>query len=148
MPGKLIINFDQTPLAYICVSNHTFHKNGASSVPLAGKDEKKQITGTFTVSKSGYFLPMQLIYEGKTDRWLPKDVAFPGEFDLIYTQNHWSNEEKALQHLTKVVFPYVEKKTAELSLPAQQKSLLIFDVLKGQKTQKYQNHLESNGYNK
>ena len=76
MPGKLIINFDQTPLAYICVSNHTFHKNGASSVPLAGKDEKKQITGTFTVSKSGYFLPMQLIYEGKTDDACQKMLLF------------------------------------------------------------------------
>eukprot|EP00795_Rhopilema_esculentum_P011049 gene11049-19900_t len=78
---------------------------------------------------------------GKTDRCLPKDVSFPGEFDLTFTKNHWSNKEKALQHLTKVV----EKKKAELNLPAEQMSLLIFDVFKGQKTQRYQNHLESNG---
>ena len=110
VPDDLILNFDQTPLPYVCVSNHTLHEKGASSVPLVGKGKKKQITGTFTVTKSGIFLPMQLIYEGKTDRCLPKDVTFPDGFDLTYTQNHWSNEEKALQHLTKVVFPYIEKK--------------------------------------
>ena len=131
MPDELILNFDQKPLPYSCVSNHTLNEKGASSLPLVGKGRKKQITGTFTVIKSGYFLPRQLIYEGKTDRWLPKDVAFPGEFDLTYTQIHWSNEEKALQHLTKVVFPYNEKKNTELNLPAKQKSLLIVDVFKG-----------------
>ena len=145
VPDDLILNFDQTPLPYVCVSNHTLHEKGASSVPLVGKGKKKQITGTFTVTKSGIFLPMQLIYEGKTDRCLPKDVTFPEGFDLTYTQNHWSNEEKALQHLTKIVFPYVEKKKAELNLPAEQKALLIFDVFKGQKTKRYQDHLESNG---
>ena len=88
---------------------------------------------------------MQLIYEGKTDRCLPKDVTFPDEGDLTYTHNHWSNEEKALEHLTKVLFPYVEKKKAELNVPAEQKSLLLFDVFKGQKTQRYQDYLESNG---
>ena len=112
---ELILNFDQTPLPYICASNHTLHEKGASSVPLVGKGKTKQITGTFTVTKSGHFLPMQLIYEGKTDRCLPKDVTFPDEFDLTYTHNHWSNEEKALQHLTKVLFPYVQKKKAELN---------------------------------
>ena len=34
VPDDLILNFDQTPLPYVCVSNHTLHEKGASSVPL------------------------------------------------------------------------------------------------------------------
>ena len=55
IPDELILNFDQTPLSYVCTSNHTLHEKGASSVPLLGKGKQKQITGTFTVSKSGVF---------------------------------------------------------------------------------------------
>ena len=64
-PDRLILNFDPTPLSYVYASNHTLHQKGASSVPLLGKGKQKRITGTFTMIKSGDFLPMQLIYEGK-----------------------------------------------------------------------------------
>ena len=88
IPQDLIINFDQTPLPYICTSNRTYHEKGASNVPLVGKGKKKQITGTFTVTMSGLFLRMQLIYQGKTDRCLPKGVYFPDDFDVTCTENH------------------------------------------------------------
>ena len=74
IPDDLIINFDQTPLSYICSPNHTLHQRGAKSVPLISKGKKKQITGTFTLTKSGIFLPMQLIYQGKTARCLPREI--------------------------------------------------------------------------
>ena len=144
IPYDLILNFDQTPLPYVCSSNHTLHEKGASSVPIVGKGKKKQITGTFTVLKSGNFLPPQLIYEGKTDRCLPKGVAFPEDFDKTYTSNHWSNEEKAIQHVERIVIPYLKKKREELKLPSTQKALLIFDVFKGQTTAAYQEVVESN----
>lgn len=69
LPEDLILNFDQTPLFYVCSASHTLHKKGGGGgkrVPLVGKGEKKQITGTFTVTMSGLFLPMQLIYEDKS----------------------------------------------------------------------------------
>ena len=74
IPDELIPNFDQTPLSYICSPNHTLHFRGAKIVPLVGKGKKKQITGIFTCTKSGLFLPMQLVYEGKTDRYHPRDI--------------------------------------------------------------------------
>ena len=52
------------------------------------REKKKQITGTFAVSMTGDFLPMQLTYEGKTPRCLPKDVEFLKEFDVTFTPNH------------------------------------------------------------
>ena len=77
IPDDLIISFDQTLLPYVVTGNSTLNEKGAKSVPLQGKGRKKQITGTFAVSMTGDFLPMQLIYEEKAPRCLPKDVDFP-----------------------------------------------------------------------
>ena len=87
-----------------------------------------KITGTFTVSVTGDVLPMQLIYEGKTPRCLPKDIEFPKEFDVTFPPNHWSNEEKSKQLLGNVIFPHLKKNKHNLGLPGDQKSLLIYDV--------------------
>jgi len=135
IPEDLIVNFDQTPLPYICTGKRTYHKQGSSNVPLVGKGKKKQITGTFAVTMTGQFLPMQLIYQGTTNRCLPKGVEFPDDWNVTYTKNHWSNEEKAIEHLEKVVFPYLKKQKAELKLTEEQKGMLIFDVFKGQVTE-------------
>ena len=144
IPNDLIINFDQTPLPYVVTGNSTLHEKGAQSVPLQGKGKKKQITGTFAVSMTGDFLPMQLIYEGKTPRCLPRDVEFPMEFDVTFTPNHWSNEEKCIQLLNKVIFPYLKKKKHDLDLPEDQKSLLIYDVFTGQTTENVKECIERN----
>ena len=144
IPDELILNFDQTPLAYICAPNHTLEVQGAKSVPIVGEGKKQQITGTFTVTKSGSFLAMQLIYTGKTLRCLPKGITFPDGFDVTFTSNHWSNEEKAIQHIEKIVLPYLKQTREELNLPPDQKELLIFDVFKGQTTQTYQEYIHNN----
>ena len=98
----LIINFDQTPLPYVCTGKHTSHTQGASNIPLVRKGKKKQITGTFTITMSGQFLPMQLIYQGTTDHCLPKGVEFPDDWNVMYTTNHWSNELKPIQHRARI----------------------------------------------
>ena len=92
----------------------------------------------------GSFLPMQLICKGTTNRCLPKGVNFPAGFDVACMDNHWSNESKAIQHLKKIVFPYVEKRKKELNLLLDQKAMLIFDVFKGHVTQKVTSIIEEN----
>ena len=144
IPEDLKINYDQTPLPYICTGKRTYHTQGASNVPLVGKGKKKQITGTFTITMTGQFLPLQLIYQGTTDQCLPKGVEFPDDWDVTYTANHWSNESKAIQHLQMVGFPYVKKRKVELNLPEHQKAMLIFDVFKGQVTDKVTKFIEEN----
>ena len=143
IPKDLIVNFDQTPLPYICASKHTLELRGAKSVPLVGKGKTKQITGTFAISQSGVFLPIQLIYEGKTTRCLPK-IDFPEGFNVTFTKNHWSNEEKAIEFLKEIVFPYLKSEKERLNLPADQKSLLIYDVFRGQTTEKVTKIIEEN----
>ena len=134
IPDELIVNFDQTPLSYVSSSKHTLHFKGQKSVPLIGKGRQKQITGTFACTMAGDYMPMQLIYEGLTDRCHPKDVEFPEGFNITHSHNHWSNGQRVAEHLEMLIFPYLRAKREELGLPAEQRALLIYDVFKGQLT--------------
>ena len=98
IPEDLIINFDQTPSPYIGTASRTYHEKGTSYVPLIGKAKKKQINGTLTVTISDFFLSVQLIYQETNDRCLPKGVHFSDDSDVICTENHRSNESKAIQY--------------------------------------------------
>ena len=66
VPAKLIINWDQTGINYIPVSSWTMEEEGSKRVQVVGKDYKRQFTALFTCSMSGGFLPVQLVYQGKT----------------------------------------------------------------------------------
>ena len=50
----------------------TMEKEGSKRVDLAGLGDKHQITATFAAPLNGQFLPMQLLYQGKTDCRHPK----------------------------------------------------------------------------
>ena len=63
---ELIINFDQTPLVYQSPGSYTMSPKGSKKVPIHDLKSKGAITGTV--------LPFQLIYTGKTERSLPKDI--------------------------------------------------------------------------
>ena len=70
IPLDLVLNLDQTRLSYVSPGKYTFCLKGTTTVPIKGVDDKRQNTATFTVSASGVFLPIQLIYQGKTKRCL------------------------------------------------------------------------------
>ena len=128
------MNFDQTPLSYITVGNTTLEFEGAIWVPVREKGKSKQITGTFTISASGKFLPMHLIDAGKTERSHPEGIKSPSEIDVTHSENHWSNEILACQHVTEVIIPYAKQQRKELGLSVDHKCLPIFEVFKGQTT--------------
>ena len=46
--------------------------------------------------------------------------------------NHWSNEDKKIQLLSSVIFPFVAKQREESQLPLEEKAMLMFDVFKGE----------------
>ena len=60
----------------------------------------------------------------------------------MYLGWHWSNEEKCIQHIERIIVPYLKAKREELDLSPDQKALLIFDVFKGHKTEKYRSLLD------
>ena len=131
IPKDLILNLDQTPLSYAFPGKYTFNPKGAKTVPTKGVDDKRQITATFSISMTGSFLPMQLIYEGKTRRCLP-NYDFPKDFNVTYSPNHWSNTEKSVELFQKVIFPYLKNVKLSKKYPKEQVSLIIIYTFKGQ----------------
>lgn len=64
--------------------------------------------GTYT----GDFLPPQLIYQGKTPRCLPQN-EFPPEWNITFTENHWSNERTMREYFDQIILPYFIQKRFE-----------------------------------
>ena len=60
-------------------------------------------------------------------------------------KNHWSNEEKAIELIEKVLLPYVKNKKKELDLPSTKEWLLIADMFKEQLTDKVRSLIEKHG---
>ena len=87
----LVLNFDQTSLSYITVENNTLEFEGRKSVPVKGKGK-----GTFAISATARFLPIQPIYAGKTKRHHPQGIKFPSGFDVTHSLKDWSNDELAI----------------------------------------------------
>ena len=113
---------------------------------MMGIDDKRQITAVFGASLSGDFLPLQLVYEGKTTRCLPT-YSFPSTWNITYSANHWSNEETMKEYMEMVIFPYIRKIKEDLKLPDEQGALLIFDNFKAQCTSTILTLLDSHNIN-
>ena len=91
IPVHLVINFDQTGIRLVFVSNWILDERGADVVSITGKEDKRQITAVFAGTASGYFFPFQLIYAGKTAACHPKKKRVPERWDIHHSENHWSN---------------------------------------------------------
>ena len=133
IPSELIIDIDQTPLPFVLISKYTMDEEGKKKIPIPGTADYRQITGTFAITLAGDFLPIQLIYAGKTHMCHAK-YTFPPSFHVTHTDYHWANEETSVALLEKIIIPYVENKRQALGLGNQQEWLLISDVFKGQWT--------------
>ena len=116
---------------------------GSKTVSITGLTDKRNITLTFSITLSGKFLPMQVIYAGKTKASQPRGFVFPKGFCISQNQKHWSNEEEMLKLLDTVINPYIIQEKENLGLPPQQRALIICDVFKGQTTEAVRNKLES-----
>jgi len=106
VPACLIINWDHIVLKYVPVGSWTMAKEGSKTVPLAGLDNRGQITTVFGATLDGQFLSPQIIYQGKTEaclRW----TRFPSDWHVTHTPNHWANEVTTLDYIEKIILPYV-----------------------------------------
>ena len=126
-----ILEIFQIWSSYVSPGKYTFYLKGSKTVLIKGVNNKRQITVTFTVTASGSFLPIQLIYSGKTKLSTFK-YDFPSCFDVTFTPNHWSSYEKYVKLFEKIIFPYLKAKNEELGYPKKQYSLIVMDTFKGQ----------------
>ena len=133
IPDSLVVNWDHTGIKYIPTSSWTMEKEGKKRVEILGIDDKRQITGVFAATKDGNFLPIQVIYKGKTKRNLP-NVKFPSDWLASYTENHWANERTTKEYIYKILLPYVNHKREELGLPSSYPALVVYDRFKAQCT--------------
>ena len=133
IPDSLIINWDQTGINYVPVSEWSMAKEGSKRVEVTGFKDKRQITAVFAGAMSGDFLPVQLVYQGKTSRCLPT-VDFPCDWHLTFSANHWCNESTMVDYVNMIILPYVNNKRKELSLDQTYPALVIFDEFNGQTT--------------
>ena len=115
MPMDLIINWDHTGVNIVSGSQWTMEEKGAKRVKYTSLDDKYQITVVICATASGIFLPFQVIYQGKTPACLLRFV-FPDNWNVTFTQNHWSNQDKTLEYIHKVILPFVRAKRKELKL--------------------------------
>ena len=104
IPDNMVINWDQTACNLVPGGNWTMEKKGKEQVPIHGMDDMRQITVLLSVTKAGTLLPPQLLYGGKTTKCLPS-TKFPSDWDVFYSENHWSNETTMLQFLDNVIIP-------------------------------------------
>ena len=110
VPEALVVNFDQTGLQILPTRGVTRCLKGAKEVPIVGLDDKRQITAVLAAATDGSFLPIQLIFHGKTSRYLPSQTE-RNEYEQIrwhftMTENHWSNYESMVSYMREIISPY------------------------------------------
>ena len=116
-------------------------QKGCQNVVIKGADDKRSITSTFAITLAGEFLPMQLIYGGKTLQSLPR-YKFPDSFSLSVNETHYSNRKESVKLLEEIIIPYVEAVRTSRQLDPNQKALMIMDVSTGQMTSEVLDLLE------
>ena len=75
---ELVLNWDQTGIKLVRSTSWTMNEQGACRVELVGLNDKRQIIAICCGSLVGAFLPIQLIYKGKTN-WCHPRFSFPLE---------------------------------------------------------------------
>ena len=143
IPKSLVINLDQTPSKYVPGCNKTLAPKDAKSVSIAGSTDKRTITATFSITMDGQFLPMQVIYGGKTTKSIPR-VSFPDSFLVSANLKHYSNEEESLKMMEHIIIPNIKSQRKILKLDAEYPAMLIMDVFKGQMTDPVKEILKKN----
>jgi len=66
--------------------------------------------------------------------------VFPQDWNVTFTPNHWSNEQKTKEYIEKIILSYVSESYKEHG----KATLVIFDEFKVQVTDDVYNMLESN----
>lgn len=99
---------DQTGLHLVPSSTHTYQLKGSKEVPVIGNGDKRQITVCLVSSMNGDLLPLQLIFQGKTDKCLPAPTASSIQtgFHIAYSDNHWSTQPTMQQYIREIVVPF------------------------------------------
>ena len=87
------------------------------------------------ITKFVKFLPVQLIYEVKTNLYHPSSILSPKPFNTTHEDNHQNNKGAVIKHL-KNIFYYVEVNCKLLGLMQGPQEFPIY-VFKGHMTERF-----------
>lgn len=141
IPAELILNWDQTAVKIVPTCTWTMDRQGSKRVEVAGANDKHAITAFFCGSLLGDFLPLHVIYKGKTTRCHPR-YQFPLDWDITHSPKRWSNEDTMLQYVANIIIPYIKR--AREDFEDDTPALVIYDNFKGQITEAVYDLLEIN----
>lgn len=143
---SLVVNMDQTGVHLAPADHRTYETRGAKSVAVIAAEDKRQITACIASSLNGDLLPVQLIFQGKTNACHPPitDAAKEARAHITHSQNHWSNQETMKQYITEVLVPYAERQALAHTLPADSHIVLVLDVWAVHKSEEFRFFLRSN----
>jgi hypothetical protein len=110
------------------------HERGALQVEIAAKEDKRQITALLGCSAKGELLPLQLIYQGKTEKCHPR-TTFPEGFGITHSENHWSTIATMKDYVIHVLSPYCASVRQRLGLQQDHKALCVLDVFRAHRVQ-------------
>ena len=140
IPAELILNWDQTGIKVVPSSTWTMEERGVKRVEMVGVNDKRQITAVFCGSLTGDFLPVQVIYKGKTPRCHPH-FTFPPGWHITHSPRHWSTEQTMVEYVEHIVVPYIDK--VRESFGEETPALVIMDNFKGQVTEAFLDLLDT-----
>ena len=143
IPPELVLNWDQTGLNVVPASVWTMDKQGKRRVEMIGLKDKRQITAVFCATIQGDFLPIQLIFKGKTSRCHPK-FSFPEWWHITHSPKRWSNEETMLQYIASSYYFALHSENKGMLGDDSLSALVLMDNFKGQVTIKVRTMLEEN----
>jgi len=133
---SFFVNIDQTNIHFQSASSSTFDAKGSKQIAIVGKEEKRAYTLVVGVSASGDLLPFQAIYQGKTNRSLPRTVA-PSyneavaigiKLEFSGTDTYWSTFDLMCAYVTTILVPYWIRQKEQVGAPSDQDCLLLLDV--------------------
>lgn len=143
--SSLVINLDQTGVHLIPASDWTYEEKNTKGVATVGQEDKRQITVVLASSLYGDLLPLQMIFQGKTDRSLPESTAQiqASRAHLTHSDNHWSNVDTMKQYISKIIVPYTERCINRFELASDAKVLLLLDVWKVHTCEEFRKYLRT-----
>ena len=136
---SLIINADQTGAKLVPSSAWTYEKCNSSSVAVIGADDKRQITACLASALNGELLPLQLIFQGKTERSVPAKTAasIASMCHVTFSENHWSTQTTMKQYISEIIMPYAEACIRTHRLHADAHIILLLDVWSVHKSEEF-----------
>jgi hypothetical protein len=136
---------DQTGQNLVPASAWTYEIQGAAAVGAIGAEDKRQITACIASSLAGELLPLQLIFQGKTQRCLPAATAGSkaARVHITCSDNHWSSQETMRQWITEVLLPYANRCIVAHQLNSDVKIVLVLDVWAVHKSEEFRRHIRT-----